>query len=300
MYKKIFPLVFISLLACSASAEIVRGKNGNNVFWNFNTETKVFSLFGDGRRWTSDSTQVLPWYDYLGQIESIQISHEVRYLGDWAFAGCPRLMKVNIPEKLADVGMAPFWNCPNLKDPLYNDSVFIYYPPSNPDPLYILPVGPKYIAGGAFFGCSNLEQVKLTETYLFLDPFAFAHCTNLTTISYIKCHPVWIGEGCFQECQNLKNFKFADGLMEIGDAAFMGCVSLTTVALPLGFTKIGKKAFSLCSNLTAVHLPATITHIDDGAFTYCDGIKIVNIPNKNCKMGKGVFPYQTKVTWKKK
>lgn len=299
MKRLLFILLFLTALAAEncVFAEIIRGENGSKVFWTYNTETQEFNLFGSGDKWTSDSTQALPWFDYLPMMRTINISSEVTYIGNWAFAGCKNVSEILLPHELAKIGIGAFWSCPRLSEPIYNDSVFAYLPPSF-EGVYVLPEGPHIIADGAFYGCTALTSVKVPETYTVLGNYTFSHCTNLTAITFNKCTFEEVGNGCFEECQHLKSIKIPDGVKRIGDDAFSGCVELTSVAFSNCLSSIGKRAFCMCSSLSTVKLPDTISRIADRAFYYCDNIRSVNIPNSRCVLGHAAFPNQTTVQYK--
>ena len=117
---------FTLLPASFTHAEIIRGENGKDVNWTFNTETGVLSLYGKGTVWESDSTQSLPWYNYLPEVKSIYISSDVTYIGAWAFAGSKALREFSLPSNVTKVGIGAFYGCDLLLSPIYNDSVFAF------------------------------------------------------------------------------------------------------------------------------------------------------------------------------
>jgi len=292
--KKIVTLLFL-LSSIILQAAVIEGENGPDCHWTLDTETGVFTLSGTALRWKSDSTNSLPWYDHLAEIETLVVDSSVTYLGSWGFAGAENLKEVFLPDSICHVGAGVFYNCPRIASPIYSDSVFIYMPTAS-EGAYSLPSGPKRIADGAFYGCNRLSVIRVPDSYIELGNYTFYHCSSLVNI--IVRGPIEeIGNSTFEECGNLRSFHF-ENVKKIGDQAFLGCTSLTTVDLPENFVRIGKKAFELCSELTTLRCPASIEYIGEQAFRYCDGIKTVNIPNESCKIGKGAFPMTTVITHK--
>ncbi len=292
--RGIILLCFIAFISLFAQAEVIRGDNGENVNWTFNTATGEFSIFGNGKVWASDSTDILPWYDYLDMIEKVHIASDVCYIGSWAFAGCTHLRTIEIPSSLTDIGVGILYNCTSISHPIYNDSTFIYLPP-NYVGSFILPEGRRYIAGGAFFGCKDMTSIKIDDSYTYIGPYAFSHCSRLLAIA-IKGEMKEIEAGTFEECSNLKTLKLPDSITRIGANAFSGCTSLTSFVVPSNTNEIEEKAFALCSSLSSIKFPPAMQHIHSHAFIYCDELHSVIIPNSSCKVDRTAFPYHCAVT----
>ena len=298
MRKNTIYITFALLLAFSLSckAEIIRGDNGEGVNWTFNTNTGEFSLFGSGNKWESDSTQSLPWYDYLGDILKVHIASDVTYIGSWAFAGCTKLKTFALPSSVKHVGTGILYNTGGISEPVYNDSVFLFLP-TDYSGQYELPAGPRKIAGGAFFGCTALTIVKVPDSYTEIGEYAFSHCSHLMTIT-IKGNIKEIADGTFDECSNLKAPKLPESITRIGVSAFSGCTSFTSFVVPNGTEEIAEKAFALCSKLSSVKFPSSLQKVHAHAFVYCDELHSVNIPNSSCKLERSSFPYHCTVTYK--
>ena len=92
----------------------------------------------------------------------------------------------------------------------------------------IIPDGVTNIAYGAFFGCSQLEQITIPSS--------------------VKS----IESGAFQDCSSLTSIDIPEGVTTINIQTFYGCSSLRTVTIPSTVTEIGDKAFSGTNNLASV------------------------------------------------
>jgi hypothetical protein len=117
-----------------------------------------------------------------------------------------------------------------------------------PDSVY------RYGTEGVFFGCSNLESVKLPKG------------TN------------WIPRLMFAKCESLSDFTIPDTVIDIQTAAFRDS-GLTSVVIPEGVTVINESVFSNCKKLTSVTLPESLQEIKIGAFLDCENLETINLPN---------------------
>lgn len=103
----------------------------------------------------------------------------------------------------------------------YNyDSVVI------PDTYNDKPV--KEIKNNAFYGCSSLKSVIISDGVETIGNFAFYNCSSLSLID------------------------MSEHIESIGHFAFYNCWSLTTITIPVSTTKIGQYAFYNCFKLVEI------------------------------------------------
>lgn len=95
-----------------------------------------------------------------------------------------------------------------------------------------IPASVTSIEGGAFYGCTQLENVifetgsKLTS----IGPEAFAGCTNLTSIT-LPDSITTISSDAFTGCSSLSNFTIGKNVSNLSPTAFRGCTSLTSFSV---------------------------------------------------------------------
>ena len=104
---------------------------------------------------------------------------------------------------------------------------------------YIVPESVTNIAENAFFYCSNLTSIKMTN---------------------VKS----IGESAFYGCSALANVDFGENLEYIYKGAFYSNSLIENIVLPDSFKHMGMINFDFCSNLKTVSLSENLsTRIED-------------------------------------
>ena len=123
---------------------------------------------------------------------------------------------------------------------------------------------------------------------------AFYECSGLTSIT-ISNSVTSIGEEAFYECSGLTSVTIGNSVESIGRWAFTNCSGLTSVTIPNSVTSIGYGAFAGCSGLTSVTIPNSVTSIGDGAFSSCSGLTSVTIGNSVESIRKHAFGWCSKL-----
>ena len=141
----------------------------------------------------------------------------------------------------------------------------------------------------------NVQEFTIPENVTSIGDYAFANCTNLTSINIGK-NITEIGTISFYGCQNLAeitvdpentSFKSIDGNLYSFDGSvlitaapnktsYSGPAGVTTISrgafynsnmtsitFQTGLKTIGREAFAGCTNLKELHLPATVTEVED-------------------------------------
>lgn len=152
-------------------------------------------------------------------IKSIEIPECVERIGHEAFAGCVNLSDISIPNKNLEIGYRAFSSCP-IREPLYNDSVFVRLP-YDYEGVYEIPKV-KTIANSAFGGCERLISVSISDAI------------------------VTIGDGAFENCNSLTKVVIPESVQNIGNKAFCNCMNLSSVTIPNSTKNVGVEIFSGC------------------------------------------------------
>ena len=151
--------------------------------------------------------------------------------------------------------------------------------------------------GEWIFSCTGVTSIKIPNSVVEIKPFAFADCSNLTSIevawdntSYDSrdyCNAI-IETATNTLIAGCKNTVIPNTVTSIGDAAFQGSSELTSIEIPSSVTKIGFQAFHSCG-LTSIEIPSSVTTISDYAFVYCRNLTDITLPNSVTSIGQGAF-----------
>ncbi len=234
-------------------------------------------------------------YEPLQAIEGLE---NVRNIGYGAFYACTRLATISLPRRLTKIEDFTFYGCRSL-----------FQLGGGKD---CMPAGVKEIGKGAFYGCSLLNFMDLSNGKVEkIGDRAFYGCTNMQTIdlgddlteigerAFYQCSSlkeVIIPDGVttiknrtFYKCENLKSLTMGQKVETIDDYAFYSCSSLDKIELPDSVKSIGDKAFYNCKNVTVVRLGAEVETIGDYAFFNLSNVTRLTIPTSVKSIGKYAF-----------
>lgn len=282
-----------------ARAETVSGSCGDNLSWEFDSETGVLTIVGSGEMQNWYAENLVPWAAYRGAITSIIFPQELTSIGEYAFKSCIRLKSVVIPAGVVSIGNYAFSNCSKLESVDMPSSVkqvgdHVFWCCSSLTSV-IVPDSLLNISSYMFASCTRLNSVTIPESVTKIDRNAFASCSNLATIK-IPDSVISIGDYAFINCTSLSNVDIGTSVTGIGYEAFYNCVSLPEITIPNSVTTIGGSAFSTCKSLTSAKLPESISVIPNNVFRGCSNLTEINIPNSVTCIGWGAFSHCTGLT----
>lgn len=187
-------------------------------------------------------------------IKSLSIPLSVNFIGQYAFADCTNLEKIDIECDGYEyyIGSCAFSNCSALKE--------IELP------------GIPAINSHLFEGCTSLTSVKIFNTVKSIQEYAFVRCTSLKDIT-IPQSVEFLGNFAFSNCTSLEQITIPQSVKTVNYGAFFGCSALTSVNLPHTITKIPASAFERCSGLASITIPNSVTEIGRDAFKECTNLK---------------------------
>jgi hypothetical protein len=187
--------------------------------------------------------------------------YNVVAISDFAFEGCSRLTKINIPEGVISIGEQGFCRCSSLKS--------IHIPASLTSIGYV-----------AFSSCGNVETITVAEgNTRYSSPDG---CNAIIQSGYCLvrgCRNTVIPEGvtamnncAFNGVSGLTTITLPQSLTSVGGWAFSGCTDLQNVVLSENTSSIGYMAFNGCSSLTSITLPGQVNIIREYAFAGCNSL----------------------------
>lgn len=272
-------------------------------------------------------------------LKSVTIPDSITRIQSYTFSGCSHLTTVTIPESVTHINDYAFAQCSSLKIVNYKGSIASWcgisglrnlFDFSTDKHLYIdevdfktatldlvIPETVTSIADYAFYGCSGLKSVTISNGVTSIGNAAFMHCKGIKSITlpaglktlessafdsgyYIEKEVYYKGDlkgwcsitglgtimsygtTLYISGQKLTGeIVIPDGITAIDNNAFMVCKDITSVIIPDSVTSIGARAFDSCNALTAVKFGKGVASIGASAFDYCNELKSIEVSKDN-------------------
>ena len=156
----IFLFTVLKLNYVYATDEIASGSCGENITWSLDSEGTL-TITGSGDM----SGDQCAWVDYAEQVKNVVFNGEITSISERAFKGNSNLGSIVLPDSIDSIGNNAFRDCTNLKTVTFPDSL-------------------TRIGTAAFYNCSNLDNVELKEVpVIYIYDYAFYGCTSLKTMT---------------------------------------------------------------------------------------------------------------------
>ena len=202
-----------------------------------------------------DSVQKIPAYFAYGltKLDNLTIGKAVTSIGDYGFQGCKALKTINFNAESCgnfnSYDSSPFYNLNittiNIGNSVQRIPSYFAYGLSclvNID----IPNTINYIGYNAFYGCSNLERVYITDIASWCKINFYSSTAN----------PLTYAHHLYLNGVEVSDLVLPSTISEISNCAFYGCTSLTSITIPKSVTSIGSSAFYNCTSLTEMNFNA--------------------------------------------
>ncbi|MBQ8380420.1 MAG: leucine-rich repeat protein [Clostridia bacterium] len=178
---------------------------------------------------------------------------DIKYVGDYAFYGCEKLVNVYLGPEAVRIGDYAFTLCTSLKqlNRLQNTKI-------------------TYIGDFAFNGCSKLgssmSPINLPDTVESIGTQAFNNTLvpSKFGVLYVSNWVVGTSGNFF-----IGDVQIEDGTVGIADYSFNQCLFTGKIIFPPTVESIGRGAFLACTNLRIEEFSRNLKKIDDYAFYLC-------------------------------
>ena len=239
------------------------GSEGYSAFFSCNNVTTIN---------IGENVEVIPQYMFAtcSGLTSITLPNSLREIGERAFSETG-LTSITIPENITSMGSGVFYRCTGLTTVNFNAtncsiSGINLYVMFLDCPVTTVNIGENVtsIPDEMFYVLESLQSVTIPENVTSIGKWAFANCTNLTTVNFNATNCTYMGT----ESQPAFAFNWTS--------------TLTTLNIGENVTRIPNYAFAYCTNLSEITIPASVTNIGDGAFTNCSSLTTVNYNAQNC------------------
>ena len=217
-------------------------------------------------------------------LAEITIPDSVTEIGSSAFSGCTSLSKVDLPKKLTTIEAYTFSGCSSL------ESIVI--------PEGVTAIGTwleyeKTYYSSSFSGCKSLKEIIIPDSVTAIGDSAFYGCTSLSKLKLSNNLRI-IQERTFSGCTSLKEIVIPDSVTEIrgmcyssgydGDydgGAFSGCTSLAEIDIPDSVTSIGGSVFSNCTSLESITIGSGVESLGDEWIASCRRLENITVSPEN-------------------
>lgn len=213
--KKIFTLFCVALLANVLFANVVTGTCGDNLNWEYDTDTKALVITGYGdmydyvgsEYWNSNT----PWSQVGDEITSVSFNEGITKIGSSAFVGCYNIESIVIPNSVSRIENYAFQHCVNLSS-------------------VTLGSGLKYVGYNAFYNCYNVSTTNYTGDV--------ASWCNIQ-FSSRESNPISISQNLYINNQELIDLVIPAGVNIISSHAFYNCATIKSITIPKSVKIIG-------------------------------------------------------------
>lgn len=286
-------------------------------------------------------------FEGFSSLEKVVLKDGIEKIGYMAFNGCTNLEEIIIPSSIKIIETLAFWNSKyeeKLKNEIQDADGFIYindilyeyngesdtvhikegtrsiaqsafndnkYIKTVICPSSLRYIGSKNNTSGAFYGCSNLTEIKLNEGLEFIGNKTFRKCTSLNFTDFPSTI-TYIGKDAFYETAFLSNlsdgehyigkvfYKYTGEMPEnstitikegtvgiaygalsktiVSSSSNEGFDNLVEVIMPDSVTWIGDAAFRCATNLKNIKLSKNLTQIGEQAFYNCSSLTNITLP----------------------
>lgn len=275
----------IELLA--ANGTTASGTCGTYLTWSFSETTGQLTI--DGTRTDKINDYYIeslhtgcvdypapPWYKYRDSIKSIFLNPWVSQIGEFAFADLPNLESVTFSNagNVSVICDGAFYKCSSLKSVDWNHMAattiesYAFYGCSSLANI-VLSDDIECIGHGAFEGCSSVTTLTLNDNLKTVGNYTFSGMSALKTLNWGKSTAISFGAYAFSGC-GISSVSIPENYT-FDSYAFSGCRKLIEATLPKSMTMGPERMFNGCWNLQTIHLPETMTIICNG---FCNGCKL--------------------------
>lgn len=304
-----FCLFAVTLPAMVFAEDETSGKYGDNLFWEYNAETKTLTISGNGEAKQYFS---VPWGDYVSEIETVVIADGVTTIPSEIFIFHRVLKNLHIGktvEKISDYAFCTdssidYGWIPILEhitvdedngffcaegDVLFDKSktTLIKYPGGKPDTAYTLPDTVQKIGHKAFLASDNLQTIGLNDGLSEIADYAFMDCESLTSIT-LPDTLLATGADIFYNTAyaNDKTAVYTDDALYSGNWLVRVKSTATNIVLKPGTLGIldgclGTGAIIGAMKLETLFIPKTVRMIPDNIFRRCDELISINVDENN-------------------
>lgn len=204
--------------------------------WEYRDDIGEIVFSGEGKIPDFEEDSLPTWSniegtDHMQDIKLIETGNATE-IGNNAFNGASKVVRIFSGNSLERVGQSAFANCTDLQ-------VVGIQSAAN-------------IEKEAFIGDTAIRDDMDIRNCQTVGESAFKGCTSLTGILLGESLET-IGKDTFALCSKIETMILPESLVSLGDGCFMGCSILRTINIPGNVTAVPALCFADCENLQKVY-----------------------------------------------
>ncbi|MBE5946425.1 MAG: leucine-rich repeat domain-containing protein [Lachnospiraceae bacterium] len=186
-------------------------------------------------------------------LESVIVPEGITAIEDSVFRSCVVLKDIKLPSTLESIGTKAFWGCESLEGIQFNEGLKVigedaFGAAFTTDTELVLPSTLEKIERGAFC-MSHVKSINIAGVLTEIPADAFYICSDLEEV-VLSNSIQYIGVNAFNACIKLKTIVIPDQVYCIDLDAFSNCTSLENIMIPASVHSFGAHVFKNCENVT--------------------------------------------------
>ncbi len=277
-------VVVASILSEDESSGATSGTCGDNLSWEYNTDTGHLTISGYGAMKNYFNSD-LRWGGNV--IKSVSFPENMTSVGSYAFKGSTQLTTVSLPSTVTSIGMRSFNGCTGLTSINMSDSV-------------------ETIGEEAFSGCSSLASITIPSSVSSIGRQAFVGCSSLVTLYYNTSQITSLYEFPYARSNMVFNgcgtntggvdVVFAEGVTRVpayfADPKDGTAMKIKTITFPSTLNTIGLRAFYGSSFISGPLVIPNNVSFGEYAFTGCTKLLEISV-GSGCTVNSNSFSSHT-------
>ena len=206
------------------------------------------------------------------QLTSIVLPDQLQKIEPEAFINCTSLQSVVFPSQLTSIGELAFYECSSLK-------------------TVVLPSELTNLESSVFSGCSALTSVTINDKLRRINSYTFNGCSSLTEVKFgTNSQLTYIDSEAFSNCASLKTFEMPDKVSSIGELIFDD-TPIENLKISAAITKITDQDLYLQNSLRTVTFGnnSKLQRIYAYAFYGYKKLESITFPDNLSMIGESAF-----------